>query len=78
MGVDRPCIPEIVIIPHIVQYLLPGQGDSLVFHKVGQKLEFFKTSINLCVVNLNLMGRLVYHDSTRIDDIPGSNRVGPP
>ena len=32
--INRPCIPKIVIIPHIVQYLLSGERKSLVLHKI--------------------------------------------
>ena len=34
MGVYGPGISKIIVIPHIVQNLFPGQGDPLVIHKV--------------------------------------------
>ena len=34
MCVDRPGISKIIIIPHIVQDLLPGQRDPLVLDKI--------------------------------------------
>ena len=51
MGVYGAGISKIVIIPHIIKNLFPGKGDSLIFHKVGEKLKLLKAQVNLLSVN---------------------------
>ena len=45
MGSNRSGVSKIIVIPYIIQNLLPGQGNSLMFHKISQKLKFLKAQI---------------------------------
>ena len=69
MRVYRSGIPEIIIIPHIIQNLFPGKGDSLVFHKISEKLKLLKAQINTPVADRHHVGGFVQMDSSFIQHL---------
>ena len=42
VGIYSAGITEIIVIPHIVQNLFPGERNALVFHEIRKKLEFLE------------------------------------
>ena len=75
MGIYGSGISEIVIIPYTVQYLFSGKCNSLVFHKVGEQLEFLVAQIHRFSVDCHLVGVLVHADSVRLQDLAGRHSV---
>ena len=71
MGVDRACVAEIVIIPHIVQDLLAGKGHALILRKIGKKLEFLVAEFDGCAVDSHLMGGFVDPDTAYLQGVRG-------
>ena len=67
MGIDRPRISEVIVIPHIIKNLLSRKGNSLVLYKIRQKLKFLIAQINVLTVDRNLMRRLINADSSDLD-----------
>ena len=64
MGVDRSGISKIIVIPDIVQDLLPGQSDSLILQEIGQKFKFFVTQFQRLSIQSCLMSGLVDPDTS--------------
>ena len=77
MGINGPCVSEIVIVPYIVQNLLSREGNPLVLGEIGQKLEFLVAELDFFTVDFYLMRRLVDADSPGVDDLSGIQRIDP-
>ncbi len=63
MGIDGAGVAEVIVVPDAVKNLFPGEGDALIFHKVGQKLKLFETKLDGLAVNGDRMGSLVDDDA---------------
>ena len=66
-------IAEVVVIPDVVQNLLPRERYPLIFEKIAEQLEFLKAEIDTLSVHADFVGALVeayagnlYHDALRI------------
>ena len=77
MGVDGPGVAEIIVIPHVVQDLFPGQGHPLVFHKIRQKLKFLIAQIHRLAVHTGLVGVFIHPDPGCLQDLSRSG-ISPP
>ena len=71
MGVDRPRVAEVIVIPHIIKNLLSRKGNSLILHKICQKFEFFISLVSIVSIDRNLMGGFIDTDSSDLDQIRG-------
>src|SRR5699024_2532102 len=69
MSIDRTGISEIIIVPNIIQYLLPGEGDSLILYKISQELKLLKAQLHRFSVDLHDMRRLVDRNAARADHV---------
>ena len=65
MGVNGTGIAEIIIVPHRIQNLLPGQSDSLILQKIGQQLKFLIAQLHRLSVNRGNVGSLVDLNASR-------------
>ncbi len=66
MRINRSCISEIIIIPHIVQDFLSGQRNSLIFYEISQSVKFLETQVDLFAIDLDHMCRFVNLNSACI------------
>ena len=69
MRIYRSGISEIVIVPYVIQDLFPGKGNSLVFHKVSEKLKFLKAQIDAPVADRHHVSGLVQMNSSLIQHL---------
>lgn len=72
MGINRPRVSVVIIIPDRIQDLLPRERDTLVLDKIGQELKFLERQLDRLSIDRDLMGRLVDADSRCLDDVLGS------
>ena len=76
MSVNGAGIPEIIIVPYVIQYLFSGERDAGILHEILQKLKLLKGKLQLLTVHRTGVSRGIEHYAAVFKSLSFSNGIG--